>query len=514
MPRFAIAAGHQVTSQAAEDILRAGGTAVDAAIAGALTACVAEPVLAGLLGGGFMMVRPAAGRAQLLDCFVQAPLRRRPESELDFRAIDADFGETTQRFHIGAGAIATPGLVAGLAEAHARHGRMPLRDLVEPAVRAARDGVTVTAFQARLGRIIAPILKATPSSRALMCGADGEPLAADTLFRNADFADVLEVFGQEGPRFVVEGEVAAALLAMAAEGGHLTRDDLKQYRPEWRRPLTVQRGPARVALNPPPALGGALIAFALELTGDDARAVDLARAFEATTRARIEAGLQAEPEAGTLRLLSPELVARYRVEIDGRTAAPRGTTHISVIDEAGMGVALSISNGEGCGAILPGTGLMPNNLLGEEDLVPGGWHSWTPGARLSSMMTPMAVSWPDGALAMLGSGGSNRIRTALAQTLVNLVDRAMPIADAVEAPRLHVEAGNPPAVDFELAGLAEGDREALLAAFPEARGWVERSMFFGGVHTAKRDAKGNLRAAGDPRRGGVGLTSSGPGEAG
>jgi gamma-glutamyltranspeptidase/glutathione hydrolase len=160
---------------------------------------------------------------------------------------------------------------------------------------------------------------------------------------------------------------------------------------------------------------------------------------------------------------------------------------------------------------------MANNMLGEEDLMPGGLHSWMPDTRLASMMTPMAVSWPDGGLAMLGSGGSNRIRTALAQVLVNLLDRDKPLGDAVEAPRLHVEAGasrvEPAAVDFELPGLAEEDRVAILASFPEARGWAEHSMFYGGVHAAMRDGKGNVRAAGDPRRAGVGLTSA-PGAAG
>ncbi len=517
MPNFAIAAGHTVTAAACEDILRAGGSAADAAIAGALTACVAEPVLAGLLGGGFLMVRPPEGRAELLDCFVQTPKRKLPEADLDFHAIHADFGEITQEFHIGAGAIATPGLAPGLAEAHARFGRMPLRDLVAPAVRAAREGVAVTGFQASLGRIIAPILQATPASRALMCGDDGKPLPGGALYRNPDFADVLETFGHEGPRFVAEGEVAAGLLALSGESGHLTGADLKAYRPQWRRPVEVirnsGRGQARIAVNPPPALGGVLVAFALELIGADARAADIARAFEATTRARIEAGLRDDPEGGTARLLSPGLVARYRAELLGRKTAARGTTHISVVDGDGMGAALTISNGEGNGSVIPGTGIMPNNMLGEEDLVPGGWHSWTPDTRLSSMMTPMAVSWPDGGLAMLGSGGSNRIRSALAQVLVNLLDRDMPLGDAVEAPRLHVEAGTPPAVDFELPDLAEEDRVGILAAFPQARGWADRSMFYGGVHAVMRDGRGNVRAAGDPRRAGVGITSV-PGAAG
>jgi gamma-glutamyltranspeptidase/glutathione hydrolase len=512
MRPFAVAAGHQITVAACEDVLRAGGTAVDAAIAGALAACVAEPVLAGLLGGGFLMVRPPRGRAELLDCFVQTPRRKRPADELDFRAIQADFGTTTQEFHIGAGAIATPGLAPGLAEAHARFGRMPLGELVAPAVRAAREGVEITAFQASLGRIIAPILQATPAARALTCDTEGQPLGPGAVYRNLDLADVLEVFGHEGPRFVTEGEVAQGLLALAREGGHLTRDDLRFYLPRWREPVETARstggGGARIAVNPPPALGGVLVAFALELIGGGARAADIAHAFEATTRARIEAGLGGDPKGGALWLLSPELVARYRAELAGRKAAARGTTQISVVDGGGMGAALTISNGEGSGAIIPGTGIMPNNMLGEEDLVPGGWHGWAPDRRLSSMMTPMAVSWPDGGLAMLGSGGSNRIRTALAQVLVNLLDRGMDLAEAVQAPRLHVEAGEPPGVDFELPDLAEEDRVAILAAFPEARAWADRSMFYGGVHAVMRDGRGNVGAAGDPRRGGVGITST------
>ncbi len=506
MTKFAVAAGHDLTAAACADVLQAGGTAVDAAIAGALMACVAEPVLAGLLGGGFLMIRPVQRAPVLLDCFVQTPRRRIREDDLDFHAIQADFGETTQEFHIGAGAIATPGLAPGLAEAHGRFGKMPLADLAAPAVRAAREGVTVTGFQASLGRIIAPILEATRESRALMCGDDGKPLPGGALYRNPDFADVLEVFGHEGTRFVTEGEVATGLLAMAEQGGHLTRDDLCAYAPQWRKPVEIARGSARIAVNPPPALGGVLVAFALELMDSGARAAERARAFEATTRARVEAGLEDDPEGGALKLLSPDLVARYRSDVRGHAAATRGTTHISVIDGTGLGVAMTLSNGEGNGSIIPGTGIMPNNMLGEADLVPGGWHSWTPDRRLSSMMTPMAAAWPDGSLAVLGSGGSNRIRTALAQVLINLIDLGLPLSEAVEAPRLHVEAGAPPAVDFELNDLADEDRAAVLHAFPQAKGWAERSMFYGGVHAALRDGRGEMRAAGDPRRAGVGVT--------
>lgn len=508
MPDFAVAAGHRATAEAAAEVLRAGGTAVDAAIAAGLVSMVAEPALAGLLGGGFLMVREPGGAARLLDFFVETPIRRRPPDDLDFRAIEAEFGTATQEFHIGAGAIATPGVAPGLAEAHARHGRLPMPELARPAVLAAREGVPVTDYQSFICGIIRSILTATPEARALFC-RDDALMPEGFLYRNRDLADVLEVMAHEGPRLVTEGEVASSLLALCDQGGHLTRADLAGYRPVWREPLRVERAGVRVSVNPPPALGGALALFSLALLESKPDAVALARAFEATTRARLEADLTSDPVAGAARLLAPERVARYRSELVGRPAAMRGTTHISVIDANGMGAALTLSNGEGCGLMVAGTGLMPNNMLGEADLVPGGWHTWAPGSRLASMMAPMAVDWPDGRFAMLGSGGSNRIRTALAQVLIGLIDRGERMAQAIEAPRLHVEPGPepgaPPAVEFEdLAG--EAVRATLMAAFPQARAWPDRSMYFGGVHAARRRRTGDLEAAGDPRRAGVAIT--------
>lgn len=504
-PRYAVAAGHALTVRTASEVLEAGGTAMDAAYAGALTAMVAEPVLAGLLGGGFVMVREPGGACRLLDAFVETPRAKRPEAEADIREIHADFGATTQGFHIGAGTIAASGLAAGLAEAQARHGRMDPRELAAPAAAAARHGVRLTAFQARLAGIVAPILTATAGARALHCESAeaGAALRAEgAALRNPDFADVLEEFAAEGPRFVQEGEVAAALLALSAEGGHLTRADLAGYRPVWREPLVERRGGVRIALNPGPSLGGALIAFTLALLGSRPQPAAIARAFAAVARARAAARLDDGPEEGLARLADAAFREHWRAATDGRPQAVRGTTHISVIDGAGLGVALTLSNGEGCGHVLSGTGIMPNNMLGEADLVPGGGVSWRPGVRLASMMCPLALDWPDGRVAMLGSGGSNRIRTALAQAILHLVDGGLPLEAAIAAPRLHVEGTAPVRLDYEEEGLAEADRAALRAEWPEAHGWDALSMFFGGVHGAMGDPAGARAAAGDPRRDG------------
>lgn len=498
-PSFAVAAGHRLTAEAAAETLHAGGGAVDAAIAAALVACVAEPALASLLGGGFLMLRKPTGRVGLLDFFVQTPRRKIAAGEVDLRAVEADFGGARQVFHIGAGAIAAPGLPRGLAEAHREFGLIPFKELAAPAAKLARDGAALTAFQADVLAAIGPIVAASPAGLALL-GDGTAPLKAGAVYRNPDLADVIETFGREGDRFCHEGEVAAALLSL--DGGHLNALDLRRYQAKWREPLEEARGGARLFLNPPPALGGALIAFALRLIERGDGPADIARALDATARARLEADIDADPAVSAARLLAPDLAARYAQKLKGRRAAIAGTTHISIIDRRGMGAALTLSNGSGSGLIAPGTGIMPNNMLGEEDLVGKALNDWPLDTRLSSMMAPLVAQTANGGFTIMGSGGSSRIRSALTQVAAHVLDRGVRLEDAIAAPRLHVEAW--PEADFE-DRLREDERAALIAAFPEARPWAQDSMFFGGVHAAARNAKGGLEAAGDQRRDGFAI---------
>ena len=495
---FAIAAGHALTAEAGAVALRAGGTAVDACVAAALAACAAEPVLASLLGGGFLMVREPGGKTRLLDFFVHTPRRCRPEGEWDLRPIHADFGDARQEFHIGAAAIATPGVAAGLAEAHARLGRIPMAELAAPAVEAASRGAPLSAFQAEVLKVVAPIFTAEAPARALYCNGDA-PAGAGFHLRNPALADALEAYAHEGPRLVHEGEIGRALCALTAAGGHLTAEDLARYRPEWRDPLTVSRGAARISLNPAPSLGGTLTAFALELLPSRPSAEGLARAFALTARARLEAG-----EAQTFSLLSPASLARWR-KVAGLPAATRGTTHVSAVDASGMAAALTLSNGEGCGLIVPGTGIMPNNMLGELDLLPEGLDRWRPDTRMASMMAPSLIAWRDGSVAALGSGGSNRIRSAMAGVIARLTDGGEALDRAIAAPRIHAE-GRASEIDFE-DRFPEAERAALLRAWPEARPWPRDSLFFGGVHAVRRAPSGAVDAAADARRDGAALTA-------
>jgi len=510
----AIAAGHPETAGAAREILEDGGNAFDAVLGALCASTVVEPVLCSLGGGGFLLACRAGGKAELFDFFVETPLTRRHARDVDFYPILADFGTATQEFHIGLGAAATPGVVKGLFAAHAALGSLPMTRLVEPAVRLARRGHTLRPVDTYLFQVVGPILTARPESRALYTRPDGSLLEEGDIMRQPALADTLEALAGEGERLFYEGALGRRLIRdCQAQGGQLTAADLASYRVVKRLPLERRYRDARILVNPPPSSGGVLIAFALALLAEHDVAARtrggpdhmglLARVMDLTNRARVETRLheavaETEEAAAAARLLDPALLARYAREVRPRPAAARGTTHMSVSDAHGNIAALSISNGEGCGYILPGTGIMMNNMLGEEDLSPRGFHVWPEGTRMSSMMCPSVAYRADGSTAALGSGGSNRIRTAILQVLVNLIDFNLPIAEAVGAPRLHFEAGT---ANLEY-GLGERIPGAIADLADNVVLWPRDNLFFGGVHTVLRHADGSFSAAGDPRRGG------------
>ncbi len=511
----AVACGHAETAAAAAEILEEGGTAFDAVLAAMASAVVAEPVLASFAGGGFLLARPSGGGARLYDFFVNTPLKRRDPRDIDFYPVLADFGTATQEFHIGLGAMATPGAIAGFFKIHEDLASLPVKRLMAPAVRSAREGFAASKMDHFLYNVVKPILLATEETRAVFAdkARPGEPVAVGATLRQPHLAEALEHLAEEGEALFYDGDWGRRLTDLSAsEGGHLTQADLEAYQVEVREPLEFRYRGAGILTNPPPSAGGILIAFALGLlNGTDPTSIppldhlrDLARATALTNKARIETKLHEAvgEDAAKIpaeRLFDPDLVARYRESLLGRPFSPRGTTHISVADRAGNLAALTLSNGEGTGRFLPGTGIILNNMLGEEDLNPAGFHNWYRGVRLASMMAPTLAFMEDGRLAALGSGGSNRIRSAVGQALMQLIDKGATVEEAVSAPRLHVEGDE---VNFE-EGFLKGTAERLAMEFPNVRAWPGINLFFGGVHGVTHAADGTLQAAGDARRGGV-----------
>ena len=337
----------------------------------------------------------------------------------------------------------------------------------------------------------------------------GRLLGEGETLRQPALADTLESLAVEGEDLFYRGEIAAAIGRDMRSGGHLDVEDLAGYAMIPRRPLALDYRGVRLSTNPPPASGGLLVAFELQLLaaadiaaagfGSASHLTRLARVLALTQEARLAAcahGAAAHPDDALL--LDPAFIARYRRLLAGHAPARRGTTHIGVIDARGNVASLSISNGEGSGCLVPGTGIMLNNMLGEQDLNPGGFHRWPADTRMTSMMAPTLLNFPDGRVAALGSGGSNRIRSAILQVVSNLVDFGMDVEEAVTAPRIHLEDGH-----LSVEGGFETERLGeLLAAYPSHHLWEDLNLFFGGAHTVVREGA-SRRGAGDPRRGGV-----------
>lgn len=511
-PTGIVTAGHEKTAEAAAEVLAAGGNAFDAIIAGGFAACVAESVLASLGGGGFLLGRSSEGREILYDFFVQTPRRVPDPKAVEFFPIHADFGPTQQEFHIGLGAVATPGIIAGFIQAHRKMGRLPLKEILAPAIRLCREGVTINAFQEYLFTVVGPIYRATEKSRSVF-GSRKKPgqlvLEGETL-HFPDLAQSLEALEREGPELFYRGELAARLVEQCRKGGTLEMDDLANYRVIQRKPLEFSYRGQRLLTNPPPSCGGLLIAFTLELldqpetAGLDFGAVEdlrlLVRAMDQTNLARMEALAKHSDWTKACKNLSQKkIVTAYRQKILGRPRVTRGTTHLNVGDGEGNVASLSLSNGEGCGHLWEGTGIMLNNMLGEEDLNPGGFYQWKTDQRMASMMAPTILLMKDGTTVATGSGGSNRLRTAIVQVLKNLIDHGMKVKDAVDAPRIHYERG---LLSVE-PGFSPQVLEGLFAEFSNYHLWEEKNLFFGGVHTLASHPNLGFSGRGDPRRYGV-----------
>ncbi|MDT8437525.1 MAG: gamma-glutamyltransferase [Wenzhouxiangellaceae bacterium] len=508
-----VASGHAETTRAATEVLRAGGNAVDALIAAGWTACVAEPVFCSPGGGGYALVRPRGRAGLVLDSFAQTPARRRLDGE-DFFAISGDFGTDRQEFHIGLGSAAVPGMVAGLFALQRRHARLPMRELMAPAIALTRDGVELNAVQREALCILEPIVRASDGA-AQIFGLDDAAAPLPKLgerVANPALAASFEALASEGAGLFYHGELAREMAQQSLDrGGHLRLIDFQRYRAHWHRPLYWQLGRARIGSNPPPAFGGIMVQLMT-------RALErqLPRAARFGSVAHLEALIEAMhiSEQQRRRLERPEclkesgqLMRAFRA-LDGPVPiVARGTTQISVRDADGNLAGMTLSNGEGCGRAVPGRGFMLNNMLGEEDLNRLGFGRWPCNRRLASMMAPTVIEHA-GRRIVLGSGGSNRIRTAIAQVLCNVMHFGMDLNEAVRAPRLHLE-GQALSVECSSEAWSEDVFDWLNRHWPEARHWPRRSLFFGGVHAVSDDDQ-----AADPRRLGAACTLDRPGPAG
>ena len=493
-----VAAGHPLTAEAGAGVLREGGNAVDAAVCAVLASFAVESPLTGFGAGGYMIVHRGE-ETTLIDFFVAAPGLDGTERRTELAPVAVHFdAETVQTFYVGPASCGVPGTAAGLVRALDRFGSVPLADLVGPGIRLAREGAPVNAEQAYILDILAPIHERLPGTRELYAPG-GRPLREGDLFRFGELAEALERFGAEGAEPFCRGELAAALSDfVVANGGTLGRGDFAAYEAIERKPIRMPFRGAEVLTNPPPSSGGILVAFSLgllERLGERSGPEQLVAAMDAANRRRgvefAEALYGEGMEAGFLEPAGLDLVA---ADLLG------STTHISVLDGEGMCASVTCSNGSGSGVLVPGTGVILNNMLGEEDLNPLGFHRILPGRRVPSMMAP------DRGPARRRDRARGRQRRLQPDPLGDPADR-----------RPHCRAGaagggggrrSTPAFRAGRPQAEPGIDEAALARLEAGGIRVARrpaiNLFFGGVQAVARDpSSGALSGAGDPRRGGA-----------
>ncbi len=538
--RALVVSPHRVVTEAGVEILRAGGNAVDAAIAAAFALAVAQPQSTGIGGGGFLLIRLADGRAFAIDARETAPAAATPD-------LYTRPGVPDTASLVGGLAVGTPGLVAGLVLALEAHGTLPLARVLAPAIRLAEEGYEVGPYQARyIEEMEKRGLGARFPELARIHFPPG-PVTAHTRIVQTDLARTLRAIAAIGPRAFYEGPVADAIAkAVTENGGILTTGDLARYRPVVRAPLTARYRGYEVLAFPPPSSGGVTLLEILNVlegfelaplgAGSSAAIHRIAEAMKLAFADR--AVYLGDPDFGELpvaALLDPAYAARQRARIDpawwrrapwtwgqderaiqvtgpGLPADDAGTAHLSVADAAGNAVSMTetINTPYGSLVMVPGTGILLNNEMDDFATRPGqpnafglvalaGANGVAADKRPLSSMAPVIVV-QDGKLRFVaGSNGGPRIITTTLLALLNHLEFGMDVSEAVAAPRFHhqwqpdellLEAGNPADVVEALA----------------ARGHVVKVVddLGGGVEAIACDpATGLLTGGVDPRRDGL-----------
>lgn len=495
-----VAAGHQLTCKAAAEILEKGGNAFDAAIAAGFSAAVTEPTLCSVGGGGFLLAHvQKTGQDILFDFFVNTPGKGLNKNiKPHFFPITVNFKDSQQDFHIGMGSAAVPAALKGFLYIHNQLGVLPLNQVLEPAIRYSINGIVLTRHQAYFLSLLRPIITFSTFGKSLY-EKKGHYVQAGDKIANPTYGEFLRILCKLGQGVFYEGFIANQIEKdMKQGGGFVTTQDLMTYEIKERKPLRINFRDCEIVTNPLPSSGGILMGLYMELFQSAKCSTDTVEGiFALVETMRTAENLRKSKKYG-LEELYPLIEAEKNSFINKlkqiHVQSTSGTTHVSILDSEGNAASMTVSNGEGSGYFVPGTGIMLNNMLGEDDLHPDGFHFSPPGLRVSSMMSPSFINKNGQLKVVLGSGGSKRIKTALFQVIINLVDKGMSLQEAIESPRIHLD-------DSQTLQIEPCFDEALvqqLAKYFKINTWSEKEVYFGGVHAVSISGQG----WGDSRRGG------------
>ncbi len=520
-----------LASEVGVQILRDGGTAMDAAIAVSFALAVVNPSAGNIGGGGFMVVRTADGETTALDYREKAPLAATRDMYLD------DEGELTDRSVLGHLAAGVPGTVMGMWEAHQRYGSLPWEALVEPAIDLA-DGFEVAERFARSIRGSRTALELYDTTRETFLPGGEVPELGST-FRQPELAATLRRIRDTGPDGFYRGETADLIVAEMERGnGIITHEDLERYTAEWRDPITFTYRGYTVSSMPPSSSGGATMALMAHMVeGWDLAELGwhspemihvLAESWRRAYSDRNQVLADTDfVEVPLDRFVSAEYAAERGADISMERATPSSevgpglevgegtqTTHYSIVDRYGNAVAVTttINSSFGSKVTVEGAGFLLNNEMddfaakpgfpNQFGLVQGEQNAIEPGKRMLSAMSPTIVTNPaDELFFVSGTPGGSTIITTVFQTIVNVVDFGMSVSQAVHAPRIHHQ-HLPDQLYYENQGLHPSVVEAL-----EALGHTvqQRGGTSGDVQAIMVLPDGTLAAQSDPRLGGTAL---------
>ena len=470
---------------------------MDACLAAAIMAWVAEPFFASLGGGGFVAIATPEGRTEVIDGNDAMPAHPPEQPGQGIQEVYVpDYGDGT-RMGIGGGSVAVPGVLASVRAAWERHGHIEWAALFENAISAARKGIPFPKTSSYYLSVTFDYIWSRYDATRALYTSDDRPLREGEHFVQGELADTLEAIATEGSESFYRGTLGERISrAVQADGGFMRTADLESYTAEVRDPIATEAFGWQISCNPPPAVGGVVLAHMLALL-EGAGLGDPVERLRAIVRAQ-EAAVNYRKE----NYQDPSDIASAWAEaLAGLPRRSPSTTHSSVADADGYVCALSESNGYGSGLMV--NGILLNNSLGEEELNPLGVHRLQPGTRCHSNMAPTIARGHDATasggaerVVGLGSPGADRIVGAIAQTLIRLAVDGDTLADAVRGPRAHLDhRPQGPTLCFE-GGLPGAELDYV------PRPYDDIHMYFGAVQVASVSSDGTIDAAHDPRRSG------------